>query len=117
MEGNNMATELIRSFAPTERYLYDFKLLTYEKGWAQVDTRQDASYYGTWTNPTKREIFNYCEGDICLTKCDTDEDYRQAVSEMVEWNKNAGYWLGIDPGFSAEMKDRFASLGFSDLLH
>jgi hypothetical protein len=50
-------TTLTRDFAPADRYLYDFKLLTSGKGWAQLDTRQDASYYGTWINPTKRQIF------------------------------------------------------------
>jgi hypothetical protein len=113
-----MAIELIRSFTlSSDRYLYDFKMLTYAKGWAQVDTKQDASYYGTWTNPTTREIFNYAEGDICLTKCDTDDDYRQALMETIEWNKQAGYWLGIDPGFRDEMKQRFSALGFSEFLH
>lgn len=112
-----MAIELIREFAPGDRYLYDFKVLTYEKGWAQIDTRQDASYYGTWTNPAKRQIFNYCEGDVCLTKCDTDDDYRQAMTETVEWNKSAGYWLGIDPGFCEEMKAQFVNLGMAEFLH
>jgi hypothetical protein len=112
-----MAIELVRDFASADRYLYDFKYLTYAKGWAQVDTRQDASYYGTWTNPTTRQIFSYCEGDLCLTKCDTDDDYRKAIAELVEWNKNAGHWLGIDPGFGAEMKERFANLGMTEFLH
>lgn len=114
-----MAIELIRSFAPADRYLYDFKVLTYAKGWAQVDTRQDASYYGTWTNPEMRQIFNYCEGDLCLTKCDTDEDYVKAIRETATWNKERGYWLGIDPGFGDDtpMYQRFVSLGLADLLH
>lgn len=112
-----MAIERITSFAPADRYLYDFKVLTYAKGWAQVDTKQDASYYGTWTNPMTREIFNYCEGDVCLTKCETDDDYRQAIAELVRWNRESGYWLGIDAGFGEDMKAAFANLGMSDLLH
>lgn len=113
-----MAIEILTGSAyGVDRYPFDCKICTYEKGWAQVDTRQDASYYGTWTNPERREIFNYCEGDTYLTKCDTDEEYVKAVSEMVEWNKKSGYWLGIDPGFNPEMREKFVSLGLEELLH
>lgn len=103
----------------SDRYKYDFRLLTYDRGWAQVDTRQDASYYGTWTNPTTLEIFNYCEGDTTLTKCETDTEYVGELRKTADWNKEAGYWLGIDPGgahcqvFTA----RFTALGMADLLH
>lgn len=38
----------IRTFAPGERYDFDFGECSYANGWAQIDTRQDASYYGTW---------------------------------------------------------------------
>ncbi len=112
-----MAIQVVRDFTQADRYLYDFRVLTYEKGWAQVDTKQDASYYGTWTNPETRQIFNYCEGDCTLTKCDTDEDYCKALGETVEWNKNAGYWLGIDPGLGHAMEQRFRDLGLGEFLH
>jgi hypothetical protein len=98
----------------SDRYKYDFKLLTYANGWAQIDTTQDASYYGTWTNPERRELFNYCEGDTTLTVCDTEDDYLQAVRECAEWNKERGYWLGID---AHGMREPFEALGLSDLLH
>jgi hypothetical protein len=57
-----MTIERFNEFCPGNRYLYDFRVCTYEKGWAQIDTRQDAAYYGSWTNPVRREIFTYCEG-------------------------------------------------------
>ena len=109
--------ETTRTFASTDRYIYDFEILTYGKGWAQVDTKQDASYFGTWTNPTTLEIFTYCEGDITRTKCETAEEYKAELSRVVDWNKEAGYWLGIDPGFSPEMRERFVGLGLESLLH
>lgn len=112
-----MPIETIRDFAPADRYLYDFKMLTYAKGWAQVDTKQDASYFGTWTNPEKRQIFCYCEGDLTLTKCETDEEYIEALSDLVNWNRKSGYWLGIDPGLKPEMREKFISLGLEQLLH
>ena len=49
-----MAITLTHEFAPADRYLYDFKVLTIDKGWAQLDSRQDASYYGHW-NPRQRQ--------------------------------------------------------------
>ena len=114
-----MAIETKRAhvYSDTGRYLYDFKMLTYKNGWAQIDTKQDASYFGIWTNPDTREIFSYCEGDTSHTRCDTDEEYKQAIAEVVQWNKDAGYWLGIDPGFGEAMKERFTALGMSELLH
>lgn len=112
-----MPIEKVTQFAPADRYLYDFGACTYAKGWAQVDTKQDASYYGTWTNPEKRQIFCYCEGDTTLTKCDTDEEYRQELFELVEWNRKNGYWKGIDPGLKPEMREKFVGLGLEELLH
>jgi hypothetical protein len=112
-----MPIEIKRDFAPADRYLYDFRVLTYAKGWAQVDTTQDASYYGTWTNPEERKIFNYAEGDLTLTTCGTDDEYRQALAELVEWNKKYGWWKGIDPGLSPEFRAKFVRLGLAGFLH
>ena len=55
--------ETIRDFASTDRYIFDFKLCTTGKGWAQVDTEQDASYFGTWANPFELKVVSYTEGD------------------------------------------------------
>jgi len=109
--------ERITEFAPADRYTYDFGACTYARGWAQIDTRQDASYYGTWTNPTTREIFTYCEGDTTLVRCADDTEYVAEVRAVADWNKGAGYWLGIDPGSGDDMRQRFVALGLGDLLH
>jgi hypothetical protein len=52
--------KITREFAPADRYLYDFGLCSNASSWAQVDTAQDASYFGTWANPTWLPISNYC---------------------------------------------------------
>jgi hypothetical protein len=39
------------------------------------------------------------------------------VLAIADWNKEAGYWKGIDPGLGEEMKARFVALGLADLLH
>jgi len=47
----------ITDFDPeTSRYAFDFRLCHFKNGWAQLDTRQDASYYGNWINPVTRQL-------------------------------------------------------------
>ena len=73
--------KITREFCPGDRYIYDFGLCTYEKGWAQVDTAQDASYFGTWANPTRLMIFSYCKGDTTLKEAASPEEF---VAELRE---------------------------------
>lgn len=113
-----MAITLTRGFElMSDRYKYDFKHCSYANGWAQVDTKQDASYFGTWTNPTRREIFTYCEGDTTLTHCDTDDEYISEVRRLIDWNKEGGYWLGIDALANRALTAQFTNLGFVKELH
>lgn len=107
-----------RNFLPSDRYLYDFKLCTTDKGWAQIDTSQDASYFGQWINPTKRKIFAYIEGDLILTQLDTDAELKEEVEEMKRWNEEQGHcFLGIDPGFSTDLKAALTTIGLGEYLH
>ena len=69
--------KVTREFCPGDRYTYDFGSCCYEKGWAQVDTAQDASYFGTWANPTRLMIFSYCEGDTTLREAGSPEESPQ----------------------------------------
>ena len=101
-----------------DRYKYDFGKCTYAKGWAQVDSKQDASYYGTWCNPTTFELMSYCEGDVTHTQCDNAAEFVAEVRELADWNKERGYWLGIDAGLAdGDMRPRFIQLGLEDLMH
>jgi hypothetical protein len=109
---------ITRDFAPADRYLYDFKILTTAKGWAQIDTRQDANYYGQWINPAKRQIFCYCEGDLILTEVDTDAELVTEVESIKTFHDNQGYpFLGIDPGFNEGLKSKLAEVGLAAFLH
>lgn len=119
-----MATTIQRDFAPADRYLYDFKVLTVSKGWAQLDTRQDASYFGQWINPVERKIFCYCEGDCILTRCETDADLVSEVAQCDEWNREQGYrkfsndkHVAINPGFSEGLKQACVAAGIGGWLH
>lgn len=83
-----------------DRYKYDFQICSYANGWAQLDTDQDASYFGTWLNPTTRQILSYTEGDVCVTTVDTDEELVAEVASIKAWNDQQGHrFIGIDPGF------------------
>lgn len=105
------------SHGDTERYEFDFGECSYANGWAQIDTRQDAPYYGLWCNPTKRAVFSYCEGDRTLEFCADDIEFAAHLRSVADWQKKAGYWIGIDAGIDGTMRARFTALGVADLLH
>jgi len=110
--------KVIRDFScMSDRYLFDFKQCTYKKGWAQVDTSQDAWYFGTWCNPKEFKICNYAEGDITLTICEDQEEFISELRKLAAWNKETGFWQGIDPGLNKDFKQVFITLGLGDLLH
>lgn len=106
-----------RLFEPSDRYQFDFRLCTYAKGWAQLDTSQDASYFGTWINPTERKIANYCEGDVTIQTAETDEEVVSLVAEIKAWNVQQGHrFIGIDPGLGEEMQGRLVAAGLGEFL-
>ena len=100
-----------------DRYKYDFEECRLSDGWAQIDTRQDASYYGTWANPLTLELQSYCEGDTTRTTCESEADFTAELTKTIEWNKQAGYWLGIDAGGVDRITEAFTRLGFGEYLH
>lgn len=110
--------ETIREFAPADRYLYDFGACSVANGWAQFDTRQDASYFGNWVNPVKREWFTYAEGDTTLIRCADDAEFTTYCRETFAWYADRdGQRPGIDPGFGKTLRTEFERLGLADLLH
>lgn len=103
-----------KEFEPGDRYIYDV-LLSTGKGFAQVDTRNDAWYYGTWASPFCLVIFSYVEGDCYTTVCESEEEFIEELRRIKEWNRED--FRGVDPGFNPELKKRFEDLGLGDLLH
>ena len=83
-----MTITIEREFAPADRYYYDNKLPAH---FAQIDTNQDASYYGTWASAKIRVIFCYCEGDCTTTKCDTAAEFESEIRKIKQWNDEMGY--------------------------
>ena len=110
--------KIIRSFEPGDRYRFDFDLCSCARGWAQVDTAQDASWFGTWASPSERTILNFAEGDVTRTLCDTDEEFAATLREIDRWNRDHGYGPArIDPGFDAALKAAFEAVGLGDMLY
>jgi len=97
----------------SDRYKYDFNICAARKGWAQIDSKQDAPYYGQWCNPITRELFSYCEGDLYHTLCDTDDEFTQVLRECIEWNKEREYFIGVDPMGRQDIKDALIRMGFT----
>ena len=109
---------ITESFNPSDRYKFDFVFCTTEKGYAQVDSSQDAHYFGTWANPFKREIVNYCEGDVTVKTAETDGEFLDELLAIKKWNEGSGFEMtGIDPGFNNELRDKFVKIGARGLLH
>jgi len=107
----------IREFNPTDRYIYDRKYCTAQKGWAQVDTEQDAYYYGTWANPTHLVVLTYAEGDTTLVMCDSDSEFVAELRKIDKWNQDNGWQpVRIDGLCNKDIIERFQQLGLGDML-
>ena len=114
-----MAIRTERSRNPDAgRYVYDTGSCSLANGYAQVDTAQDASYYGAWCSPSKRRFLEYCEGDVAENICDTDEEFVEVVRDFAT-SMNAAGWgpVKIDPGLRPEFAEEFRALGLADILH
>jgi len=110
-----MAVVTTREFAESSRYQYDGWLLS--KGFAQIDSAEDASYYGNWADPVRLILFSYIEGDCQTVQCETETEFKEQIRKVCNWLRLHSTLYGIDPGIKQESKDRWIALGLSDLLH
>jgi len=102
-----------------DRYIFDFKLCTTKKGWAQIDTGQDAWYFGIWANPFKLMIVTYAEGDLIVKTTENKEEFVNELKSIKDfYDKNSEGFKGIDPGLSnKKLKQEFVNLGLESYLH
>lgn len=108
-----------RAFLDGDRYHFDWVTCSSSKGFAQVDTYQDASYFGTWANPTTRTIICFCEGDLTVQEAETDAEFCEALRAIKTWNTEHGGdggFKGIDTMCRPEITEAFVALGLQDLL-
>lgn len=110
--------ETIREFEPADRYVYDWGPCSSKNGFAQVDTDQDAPYFGTWASPSKLMTVCYAEGDVTIRKAANVKEFVDEVRSIKQWNEDNGYrFIGIDPGLNEELREHFEKFGLNDLLH
>jgi hypothetical protein len=100
-----------------DRYEFDFGPCEFRQGWAQIDTSQDASYFGQWANPIKLIIFSFVEGDCCLIRCESREEFAAEIRKMRDWNTDNGYRFAIDGMCQQPIISAFEQMGLGDLLH
>ena len=111
--------KITREFRPlSDRYTFDRGPCSYANGFAQIDTKQDAPWFGHWCSPGARTIVGFSEGDLTTTVCETDDDFVEQVRELARWNDEAGYGpMKIDALSHHELRQAFEKLGLADLLH
>ena len=110
-----MAVNRTKEFVESDRYLYDRLLIP--KGFSQIDSAMDASYYGNWADPARLVLFSYIEGDCLTTQCDTADEFKAEIIKVCDWLRLNSTLYGIDPGLKATAKKPWEDLGLSDLLH
>jgi len=76
------------------RYKFDFGMCSCKKGWAQIDTAQDAHYFGMWCNPATLKVFSYVEGDTYLTECKNVKEFKDELLKIKNFYKED--YQGID---------------------
>ena len=101
-----------------ERYHFDFGECSHHLGYAQVDTSQDAPYFGIWTNPQTLITVSYIEGDVYRNTAENVSEYVEFIRKMKsEYEAMGTKILGIDPMLDTEIENRIKEIGLGDLLH
>ena len=99
-------------FESIDRYAFDFDMCKLSRGYAQLDTSDDASYYGNWVNFRDYIIVSYCEGDITIETCENKEEFKELLKKTVDFYKfNQENFKGIDLLCDETIKEDFNKLG------
>ena len=99
-----------KTFCNSDRYVFDYDMCSFKKGFAQIDTTEDASYFGNWVNFKSLELITYCEGDLTVVKCENIEEFKKQLLKVVSWYKKNNSFIGIDLMLSDEIKKDFNNL-------
>lgn len=90
-----------------DRYTYDFKICTPDKGWEQFDTDQDAWYFGVWVNRERLMTVTYAEGDEVVVLCKDAEHYNAELKDACEFYGEGTLAIAIDEqGTTVYRQDR-----------
>ena len=96
-----------------DRYYFDTTL----KGFSQLDTKQDAPWFGNWLDPINQKLVTFAEGDICLATETNSNAFAKRVRMICNWYKENNTFIGIDPMGNEPAREAYKSLGLTDLLH
>lgn len=99
------------------RYAYDFGLCSSKDGWAQVDTTEDAPWFGQWANPFERQVISYAEGDQTRIECDTDAEFVAELDRIAAFHCDKDQWKGIDDTWNERVSRGFIAAGAAHLLY
>ena len=101
-----------------ERYSFDFGECSHHLGYAQVDTSQDALYFGIWTNPTTLTTVSYIEGDVYRNIAESVDEYVGFIRKLkADYEKMGTKITGIDPMLNDDISNRLKEIGLGDLIH
>jgi hypothetical protein len=107
-----------REFVDANRYHFDAGQCSFSNGWAQVDSPQDAWYYGVWANPTTLQVFSYVEGDCILCSAESPEEFAAEVRRIDGWNReHQGKGIMLDTFLKPDLDAAFVALGLADYLY
>ncbi len=118
-----MTVSITRTFAEDgTRYEIDSGVCNSATGFCQIDTDQDASYFGIWTSPTRRVVCSFMEGDITVKEASTDAEYREVLVNCLTSHRHrneARPHAMIDLGIAGrdDFRDAFVSLGLASYAY
>jgi len=81
------------------------------KGYAQLDTTEDAWYYGNWVDFKNFRIIRYAEGDVSIETCENKEEFKELLKKVVEYSKFDESFKGLDLMCDENNIKAFESLG------
>jgi len=88
------------------RYCFD------NKGYAQLDTTEDAWYYGHWIDFKNLKIISYAEGDVSIETCENKEEFKELLKKTVDFLKfKTESFKGIDLMCNEKIINDFNKLG------
>jgi len=103
----------LTEFADGDRYVYDFGLC---RDFAQVNTSEDAAWFGIWACPSRLVVFTFCEGDCCTVQCESAAEFRDEMHRVRDFANRMGKFHGVDPGTDAAKVQQWQALGLGELL-
>ena len=97
-----------------DRYQLDFDACSSRKGFAQIDSRHDAWYFGQWINPERLRYVSYCEGDITVLDFENAAEMRAFFRDNIATRED---FIGIDTLCNDALTRATCSAGLGQYLH